>query len=75
MWDSILCLVENLAWHNPNCVKGNCKDCGINILMSCLMEENNTSRSLMQCKCYELVIHGKTKVGKIIRSWGVSKIK
>jgi hypothetical protein len=64
MWDSILCLVENLAWHNPNCVKGNCNECEINMLMTCPMEENNTSTSLMYWKCYELVIHGKTRARK-----------
>jgi len=64
MWDFILCLVENSAWHKPNYVKGNCNECGIDMLMTCPMEENNTSTSLMQWKCYEFVIHGKTRVGK-----------
>jgi hypothetical protein len=38
MWDSILCPMENSAWHNPSCVKGNCNECGIDMLMTCLME-------------------------------------
>lgn len=30
--------------------------------MTCPIEEDNTTR-LMQWKCYELVIHGKTRIG------------
>jgi hypothetical protein len=65
MWNSILCTLEpDYIWHNPACLKGECPNCGINMLMTCPFEEDKYHALCMQWKCYELVVHGKTQVGK-----------
>ncbi len=65
MWNSILCLVDESPWHNLSCLKVTCVQCGINMLMTCPIEEDATcSQLLMQWKCCELVLHGKTKSSK-----------
>lgn len=64
MWSSILCPVEDSIWYNPSCLKGNCEMCGIDMLITCPLEEGINSTRLMQWKCYEKVIHGKTRAGK-----------
>ncbi len=62
--DCYLCPVEELTWHNTNYLKGNYNQCGIDMLMTSLVEEDNISTRLMQWKCYELVIHAKMRARK-----------
>jgi hypothetical protein len=65
MWNSIRCPLEpNFIWHNLVCLKGKCLDCGTNMLMTCPFKEDKHLALHMQWKCYELMVHGKTRVGK-----------
>jgi hypothetical protein len=65
MWSSILCPIPNSNdWHNPNCLRGHCGDCGLEMLITCPCEEDINTQKLMQWKYYKKVLHGKTKVSK-----------
>jgi hypothetical protein len=59
MWTLSLCPMEDFKWHNPCCLKGECLNCGVDMLMTCPIKENKHLAHNMQWKCYELVIHGK----------------
>jgi hypothetical protein len=65
MWSSNLCPSEpNSIWRNLVCLKGECLDYGTNMLMTCLFEKDKHLALHMQWKCYELMVHGKTRAGK-----------
>jgi hypothetical protein len=60
MWMSILCPIEiSYAFHDLKCLKGECKNCGINMLITCLEEEDWRSEKIMRWKSYEKKFHGK----------------
>jgi hypothetical protein len=40
MWTLNLFPMEDSAWHSPCCLKGECLNCGVNMFMTCLTEEN-----------------------------------
>jgi hypothetical protein len=40
MWTLSLYPMEDYVWHNPCCLKGECLNCGVNMLMTCPVEEN-----------------------------------
>jgi hypothetical protein len=62
--NSILCLVDDSPWHNPSCLKRTRVQSGIEMLLIYPIEEDITCSQLMQWKCYELMLHGKTRSGK-----------
>jgi hypothetical protein len=47
MWNSILCLIDDIPWHNPSCLKGTCAQCGIDMLLICFVEEDTTCSQLI----------------------------
>ncbi len=63
MWVSLLCPTEDGTFHNFTCLKGECEDCGIDMFMTYLGEENRNSEKLMSWKCYQKIVHRKTRVG------------
>ncbi len=51
--------------HNLSCLKITCVQCGIDMLLTCPIEEDSIcSQLMMQWKWYELVLHGKTRSRK-----------
>jgi len=47
MWNSILCLVTDFNdWHNPNCLKGHCGYCGLDMLITCPCEEDKNRKKI-----------------------------
>jgi hypothetical protein len=38
MWTLSLCSMEDFVWHNPCCLKGECLNCGVDMLMTCLAQ-------------------------------------
>ncbi len=47
MWNSILCPFDDSPWHNLSCLKVTCVQCGIDMLMTCPIEEDATCSQLM----------------------------
>ncbi len=45
-------------------MKGDCEDCGVDMFFTCPLKEDANSTSLMQLKCYQKVLHGKTHTCK-----------
>jgi hypothetical protein len=39
MWYSVLCPPQDDGWHDPACIFGRCRDCGIDQLLTCPIEE------------------------------------
>jgi hypothetical protein len=56
MWALNLCPMEDSIWHNPRCLKGECLNCGVDMLITCPIEENKHLTLYMQWKCYALVM-------------------
>jgi hypothetical protein len=50
---SILYLAPKIQRHNFACLEGRCSDCGIEVLVTCPIEEHATCTKLMQLKFYE----------------------
>jgi hypothetical protein len=42
-------------------LQGECLNCGIDMLVTCLIEEDIASDKLMKWKCYVKIVHGKTR--------------
>ncbi len=63
-WTSMLCPLDDVTWHKQLCLKGDCEDYGLDMLLTCTLKEDANSTSLMQWKCYQKVLHGKTHAGK-----------
>ncbi len=62
MWIFVLCPVENeTTFHDLKCLKGECDNCGINMLLTCLTEQEKMNEKIMRWKCYEKFVHGKTR--------------
>jgi hypothetical protein len=61
MWTSILCLISNSTFHDLKCLKGKCDHCGIDMLITCPNKEDKRSEKIVSRKCYEKMIHGKTR--------------
>jgi hypothetical protein len=61
MWTSILCLINDSTFHDLNYLKGECDHCGIDMLITCPNEENKRREKMVSWKCYEKMIHGKTR--------------
>jgi hypothetical protein len=58
MWTSIMCpTTRDSTFHDFKCLQGECFDCGIDMLVTCPIEEDNASDKLMKWKCYEKVLH------------------
>ncbi len=55
LWTSILYPLHDSQWHNSTCLTGTYVECGIDMLITCALEESRTCAKLVQCKCYELV--------------------
>jgi hypothetical protein len=67
MWISVLCpTLQKSTFHSLKCLEGKCVSCGIDMLITYLIEEEKFSNKLMTWKCYEKIVHGKTKEGLII---------
>ncbi len=63
-WTLVLCPLDDVTWHYQLCLKGDCEDCGVDMLFTCPLKEDANSTSLMQLKCYQKVLHGKTHASK-----------
>jgi len=59
-----LCPIGDATFHDPKCLMGNYEQCGIDQLITCPQEEYKRSQNLMSWKCYEKVIHGKTRASQ-----------
>jgi hypothetical protein len=64
MWYSVLCPTQDDGWHDPTCIFGRCRDCRIDQLLTCPIEEQEGSTLTMQWKCYKKIMYGKTRSGK-----------
>jgi hypothetical protein len=68
---SILCpTLEESIFHSLKCLEGKCDNYGIDMFITCLIKEEKSNNKLMRWKCYEKVIHGRTKAGvdnKVLR--------
>lgn len=64
LWYSVLCPAEDDGWHKPSCLTSKCNECGLDQLLTCPLEEDKSNALTMQWKCYEKVVHGKTRQGK-----------
>ncbi|KAG0594736.1 hypothetical protein M758_UG104500 [Ceratodon purpureus] len=64
IWHSVLCSVEGDGWHAPKCIKGTCDLCGVNMLQLCPREMDNEGPLMVQWHNFEMVVHGRTRVGK-----------
>jgi hypothetical protein len=63
MWTSILCPTKpNAIFHDLKCLERQCSLCGTNVLMTYPIEKDIGNEKLMSWKCYEKVVHGKTRV-------------
>ncbi len=70
LWMSIMCPVRDSTFHALNCLKGKCDSCGIDMLITCLNENDQRIDKMMSWKCYEKVIHGKARASldnKVLR--------
>jgi hypothetical protein len=52
MWMSILCPVETDRWYNLHYLMGQCKDCGVDMLVTCSTKYNPGSEKLVHWNCY-----------------------
>ncbi len=52
-------LMKDFTFHALNCLKGECDSYGIDMLITCLDEDDQRIDKMMSWKCYEKVIHGK----------------
>ena len=64
LWHSVLCPVEEDGWHNPKCIRGKCRACGVDMLQLCPREEDHSIDLQVQWHNFETVVHGRTKAGK-----------
>ena len=64
LWHSVLCPVEGDGWHNPKCIKGECQQCGVDMLQFCPREMDSQETLMVQWHNFEMVVHGRTKAGK-----------
>lgn len=64
IWTSILCPTKlDAIFHDLKCLEGQCDFCGIDMLVTYPIEKDIGNEKLMSGKCYEKVVHGRTKVG------------
>jgi hypothetical protein len=62
MWMSVLCPIsEESTFHSLKCLEGKCDNCGIDMLITCPIEEEKSNNKLMTWKCCEKFIHGRTR--------------
>jgi hypothetical protein len=47
MWKFVLCALGDSIFHNLVCLKGECEDYGIDMLVTCLGEEDKRSGKMM----------------------------
>jgi hypothetical protein len=56
-----MCPIKNSTFNAPNCLKGKCDSCGIDMLITYSNEDDQRIDKMMSLKCYEKVFHGKTR--------------
>ena len=64
MWHSVLCPVEGDGWHAPECLKGDCEHCGVEMLQFCPRELETDLPLMVEWHNFEMVHHGQTRTGK-----------
>ena len=61
LWHSVLCPLEGDGWHAPSCIKGDCEQCGVDMLMLCPREMDSEGSLKVQWHNFESVVHGRTR--------------
>jgi hypothetical protein len=64
-WQKIVCAkLEFQEWHDLDCIKGNCPNCGLKLLKIFLVEKDPEHETFLSWKCFQEVLAGTKKIGE-----------